>query len=127
VGPARSHQPPAGLARAPDGPRSDAFYGYVRHQDGHEHYPKEGPNRGPKQGWDGRAEVSAGLDKCYTTDLFTARAKDWIAERHVARSDQPFFLYLAYDTPRAVCELPTQAYREGGGRAGSNGSGRLGG
>ena len=28
---------------------------------------------------------------------------------------QPFFMYLAYDTPHATIELPTQAYPAGGG------------
>lgn len=96
----------------------DSYYGYIRHQDGHEHYPKEGPHRGPKEVWDNRTEVSAGLDKCYTADLFTARAKRWIMDHRKAQREQPFFLYLAYDTPHATCELPTQAYPAGGGVAG---------
>lgn len=93
----------------------DDFFGYVRHADGHEHYPKEGLYRGPKQVWDNEHEVSAGLDGCYTTDLFTAKAKDWIAERCTSGDGRPFFVYLAYDTPHAVTELPACAYPEGGG------------
>ncbi|MGA2496260.1 MAG: sulfatase-like hydrolase/transferase [Tepidisphaeraceae bacterium] len=95
----------------------DFYFGYIRHTDGHEHYPKEGPHRGKKEVWDNRTEVSATLDKCYTTDLFTARAKKWIVDQHAAKPEQPFFMYLAYDTPHATCELPTQAYPAGGGLA----------
>ena len=31
----------------------DYFFGYARHKDGHEHYPKEGLYDGPKEVWDG--------------------------------------------------------------------------
>lgn len=94
----------------------DYFFGYERHGDGHDHYPKEAPysNHG-KQCYDGTQNITPMLDKCYTTDLFTARAKKWIVDHHAARPDQPFFLYLAFDTPHSVYELPTQAYPAGGG------------
>ena len=96
----------------------DDFFGYIRHRDGHEHYPKEGVHRGSKEVWENRSEVSQQLDKCYTTDLFTARTKHAITT-HVGQSpDQPFFIYLAYDTPHAVLSLPTQAYPDGGGSSG---------
>ncbi len=100
----------------------DSFYGMLRHIDGHEHYPKEAPYfaakakaRGPVAVWDGRTNVTAELDRCYTTDLFTARAKKFIADHAAAAPGQPFFLYLSYDTPHAVLERPTQAYPAGGG------------
>ena len=54
----------------------DFYFGYVRHKDGHFHYPKEDK----REVWENNREVSAGLDLCYTTDLFTARAKKWIAD-----------------------------------------------
>jgi arylsulfatase A-like enzyme len=93
----------------------DQYYGYMRHGDGHEHYPKEGIYRGKKQVWDNRTEVSAGLDNCYTGDLFTARAKEYIIKQQQAKPNQPFLMYLAYDTPHAVLELPTGPYPQGGG------------
>lgn len=96
----------------------DYFYGYMRHADGHEHYPKEGIYRGQKEVWENRTEVSAGLDKCYTGDLWTAAAKNWIIKQAQQHADQPFFMYLAYDTPHAVLEQPTQAYPSGGGLTG---------
>lgn len=96
----------------------DEYYGYIRHRDGHEHYPKEGLHRGRKEVWHNMQEVSEQLDLCYTSDLFTARAK-WEITRHVREQpDQPFFMYLAYDTPHAVLSLPTVAYPKGGGLAG---------
>ncbi len=120
----------------------DFFYGYIRHVDGHEHYPKEAPYRNRdnsparrrsalngedndanpalfgKEVWDNRTEVSLTLDKCYTTDLFTARAKQWIIDHQRAHPDKPFFTFLSLDTPHAVIELPTMAYPDGGGLKG---------
>lgn len=88
----------------------DYFLGYVRHKDGHEHYPKEGLYRGQMEVWENNDEISATLDKCYTADLFAARAKKFIIDQSATNSAKPFFIYLAFDTPHAVDELPTQAY-----------------
>ncbi len=88
----------------------DYFYGYIAHADGHFHYPKE--NRKPV--WDAHTDVSAQLDKCYTSDLFTARAEKWIADLHRKSPDKPFFAYLALDTPHAKLQLPPGPFpREG--------------
>ncbi len=92
----------------------DNYFGYVRHVDGHWHYPKEDK----RQIWDNEREVTADLDGCYTTDLFTARAKKWIADQHATHPQQPFFLYLAYDTPHAKLQLPPGEYPAGGGLKG---------
>lgn len=103
----------------------DEFFGYVRHVDGHVHYPADAwplgnseNHRQPKQVWHNDREVSAGLSKCYTTDLFTARSKHWIAEQTKSNPQEPFFLYLAYDTPHAALQTPTMAYPEGSGLKG---------
>ncbi len=96
----------------------DEFFGYVRHKDGHEHYPKEGLYDGPKQVWNGTREISKDLDACYTADLWTAWAKQWIVKEQKDAPAKPFFLFLAYDTPHAVDELPAQAYPAGGGLKG---------
>ena len=110
---------PADWAAYPTRRGFDYFFGYERHGDGHEHYPKEALySRKSKECYDGAKNITAKLDKCYTTDLFTARAKKWIADQHAAQPRRPFFLYLAFDTPHAVYELPTQAYPRGGGLAG---------
>jgi arylsulfatase A-like enzyme len=92
----------------------DFLFGYVRHKDGHFHYPVEDQ----REVWENDREVSAGMDLCYTTDLFTARAKKWIADQHEAKPDQPFFVYLAFDTPHAVLRNPPCAYPAGGGLKG---------
>jgi arylsulfatase A-like enzyme len=96
----------------------DYYFGYVRHGDGHEHYPKEGLYAGVKECYDGTTNITPVLDKCYTADLFTARAKKWIIDHQSTNSSAPFFLYLAFDTPHSVYELPTQAYPSGGGTNG---------
>ncbi|WP_184545672.1 sulfatase-like hydrolase/transferase [Mucilaginibacter sp. FT3.2] len=97
----------------------DHYFGYMRHADGHEHYPVEGLYRGKKEVWDDYKEVSAGLNKCYTADLWTAAAKKWIIDHQTGKAaGEPFFMYLAYDTPHAVIELPTQAYPAGNGLKG---------
>ena len=103
----------------------DEFFGYVAHRDGHVHYPAdEWPignsvaHRVGKDLWWNQTEVSADLKKCYTTDLFTARSKHWIAEHRSTRPSQPFFLYLAYDTPHGALQIPTVAYPEGKGLKG---------
>ncbi len=94
----------------------DYYYGYIRHKDGHEHYPKEGIHDGPKEVYENYTNVAEGLDKCYTADLWTAAAKKWIVEQKQGKDkSKPFFVYLAYDTPHAVLELPTQPYPRGGG------------
>ncbi|HRE80130.1 MAG TPA: sulfatase-like hydrolase/transferase [Opitutaceae bacterium] len=92
----------------------DFYYGYVRHRDGHFHYPKEDQ----REVWENENEVSSGLDLCYTTDLFTARTKKWIVEHQQSKAKQPFFVYLAFDTPHAKLELPPCPYPGGGGLTG---------
>lgn len=114
-----------GNGKGPDWPAHplnrgfDYYLGMIRHGDGHEHYPKEGLYRGSKQVFENRANIAEGLDKCYTADLWTAAAKKWITDfEKTNKPHQPFFMYLAYETPHAVQELPTQAYPAGGGLKG---------
>ena len=92
----------------------DFYFGYARHVDGHFHYPKEDQ----REVWDNDRDISAKLDLCYTTDLFAARAKKWITDQRAAKPAQPFFLYLAFDTPHAVLALPPCAFPAGGGLKG---------
>ncbi|TVP54550.1 MAG: sulfatase [Mongoliibacter sp.] len=97
----------------------DYFFGYVRHGDGHNHYPAHDVAiRGPKELYDGDQEISDKLKGCYTTDLFTARAKKYIIDHAENEADKPFFMMLAYDTPHAGLEVPTMAYPKGGGLQG---------
>ncbi len=92
----------------------DFYFGYVRHRDGHFHYPKEDG----RQVWENEREVSADLAGCYTADLFTARAKKWISDQHAAHPRQPFMAYLAFDTPHAKTQYPPCPYPAGGGSKG---------
>ncbi|QEC54443.1 arylsulfatase [Flavisolibacter ginsenosidimutans] len=96
----------------------DHYFGYMRHRDGHEHYPVEGVYRGKKEVWEDYTNVGDKLNKCYTTDLWTAYAKKWIVDHEKSNNAEPFFMYLAYDAPHAVLELPTQSYPKGGGLKG---------
>jgi uncharacterized sulfatase len=100
----------------------DEFFGYVAHRDGHVHYPADvwpignsEAHRTPKNLWWNEKEISKDLAKCYTTDLFTARSKHWIVEHRKNNPEQPFFLYLAYDTPHGALQIPTGEYPEGKG------------
>jgi arylsulfatase A-like enzyme len=87
----------------------DEYFGYIGHGAGHLHYPKENG----KPLYDGWKEVSAQYDKCYTTDLFTARAKKFIIDHQAQVPGKPFFLYLAYDTPHARTQAPPRAFPDG--------------
>jgi arylsulfatase A-like enzyme len=93
----------------------DYFFGYMTHTNGHYHYPKEDG----QIVWDGfNTDIVSQLDNCYTADLWTARAKKWIVDQKTANPAQPFFIYLAYDTPHAELEVPPSAYPAGGGLEG---------
>ncbi|GAB5404567.1 MAG: arylsulfatase [Aureliella sp.] len=103
----------------------DEFFGYVSHYAGHLHYPND-PWKLANEGhrslpnvWasdeSGDHEISEQLNKCYTTDVFTARAKHFLKNHVAKRSDQPFFLMLNYDTPHAALQVPTGTYPAGGG------------
>jgi arylsulfatase A-like enzyme len=92
----------------------DYFFGYVRHIDGHFHYPKEDG----REVWQNDREIAGDLDKCYTADLWTAQAKKWITDQTKANPAKPFFVYLAYDTPHAKLQNPPCPYPTGGGLKG---------
>ena len=103
----------------------DEFFGSVRHADGHLHYPahrwplgNSAGHRSKKEVWHNEKEISASLQKCFSSDLFTAYAKKWIVEGKELHPQQPFFLYLAYDTPHAALQYPPCAYPDGGGLSG---------
>jgi len=105
---------PHGFPAHPMNRGFDYYFGYIRHGDGHMHYPKEDG----KEVYDAGTNVADQLDLCYTTDLFTARAKKWIVDHRQASPDQPFFVFLAYDTPHAKLQNPPCPYPAGGGLEG---------
>lgn len=93
----------------------DQFYGYLFHKQGHIHYPLNGTTKKEAYFTDGYTPILEGTELTYTTDVFTAKSKQWIIEHETMRPDQPFFLYLAYDVPHNAYQVPTQAYPEGRG------------
>lgn len=100
----------------------DYFFGYHNHLAGHRHYPKEESNADPDTHtnaiWDGDENITPSLDSCYSTDLFTARAKKWIIDTRKQSPDKPFFLALTYIAPHARLALPSMPYPSGGGLRG---------
>lgn len=101
------------------------FFGYIRHADGHMHYPHHSwpigdqeKHRIPKQLWHQDKDISPTLAGCYTTDLFTAFAKQWIVDHHRASPAQPFMMLLAYDTPHAALQVASTPYPQGKGLSG---------
>ena len=101
----------------------DTFFGLTAHLSGHYHYAelmaaRNDDRRQPCGIFDGYEDITASASKCYSTDLYTARAKKWIADRQGADPTQPFFLYLAYPAPHAQLNIPTQSYPAGGGLSG---------
>lgn len=102
----------------------DYFYGYIRHTHGHQHYPGNGGTVYEASGTGTTpTAITSGLDHAYTTDLWTAKTKQIIQDRHSHNTDnpesaKPFFIYLAYDAPHAQLQVPTQAYPSGLGTSG---------
>ena len=100
----------------------DYFFGYNNHIVGHRHYPKEESHADSENNanavWDGAQMITDRLDNCYSTDLFTARAKKWIVDTYKADPKKPFFLALTLVAPHARLAVPTGPYPKGGGLKG---------
>lgn len=101
----------------------DYFYGIIKHLAGHFHYLTAGSqeiyeydDQSAAPAW---TNVSAKVPgTAYDTDLFGARAKQWIMEHHEKAPSQPFFLYLAFPAPHGCLSAPACAYPEGLGKTG---------
>lgn len=97
----------------------DYFFGYHNHIAGHRHYPYEESNMDPENNcnaiWDGEEIITPQLAGCYSTDLFTARAKKWIIDHRKEQKDRPFFLALTLIAPHARLAVPSGPYPPGGG------------
>ncbi len=98
----------------------DDFLGYVRHVDGHEHYPFDRVHhkKHKTEVWWNDEEISSKLKGCYTADLWTAYAKKWIIDHQQKAKDKPFFMMLSYDTPHAATQLAAAPYPKGTGQKG---------
>ncbi len=121
-GGAESGGTPATAAAWPTKRGFDYFFGYHNHLAGHRHYAKEETNADPDTHcnavWDGDKVITQDLDGCYSTDLFTARAKKWIADQCKVAPSRPFFLALTLIAPHARLAVPSVPYPAGGGLKG---------
>ena len=88
----------------------DAFFGYLFHLDAHEHYPRNGSTFFTAHIFDGYRRIEDASLDLYTTDVFTAYAKKAILDEVNDGDEQPFFLYLAYDTPHKEMQRPAAPY-----------------
>jgi len=75
----------------------DRFVGFLNQAVAHTYYPEHI--------WRNEEQVAPGA---YTTDIFSADALQFIREN----ADNPFFLYLAYQTPHAALEVPEDSLAE---------------
>lgn len=97
----------------------DYYFGYLDHQGGHHHYPKESKYPNSRNGiWDMDQCVTENCDKAYSIDLLTARAKKWIVDTHRKNPKQPFFLALTHIAVHNKLQIPTGPYPEGRGLKG---------
>lgn len=111
------------LTGAPHMRGFDYFYGIIKHLAGHFHYLTAGSqdiyeydDQAAAPAW---TSVNAKVPPtAYDTDLFGARAKQWIMEHHEKTPSQPFFLYLAFPAPHGCLSAPACAYPEGLGKTG---------
>ena len=88
----------------------DRFFGYLFHADGHEHFPNNGTTDKAAFIYDDYRQVTDASTDLYTTDAWTAAAKKEIITEATDGDTQPFFLYLAYDTPHFKMQRPAVAY-----------------
>ncbi|MDF7801933.1 sulfatase-like hydrolase/transferase, partial [Pontiellaceae bacterium B1224] len=102
---------PSGWPAYPTKRGYDYFFGYVRHEDGHNHYPfTDFGYRSDKELYDLDVNIQSDLNLAFTPDLFTARAKKLIEDEVNDGDEQPFFLFLSYDVPHAALQIPTVEY-----------------
>ncbi|TLX78190.1 arylsulfatase [Labilibacter sediminis] len=82
----------------------DYFYGFNRHLPAHHYYPEQVFRNEELITIEGN--VTAEKKGKYITDLFTEEAKGFI--RREAKSEQPFYLHLAYTTPHYELTIPEE-------------------
>jgi len=88
----------------------DQFFGYLAHLTGHVYY--HDPKHPLEEGFN---DVTAQYENIYSTDLFTARAKQYIIDHEQQSPRTPFFMYLAYTAPHDPQGLPGEDYPSGAG------------
>ena len=97
------------------------FYGILDHLAGHFHYPSESRDIFEYNGYAPNPEWKNIKEQvpltAYSTDLFGARAKQWIMDQRKSarKTGKPFFLYLAFPAPHGSLTVPGTPYPSGGG------------
>jgi arylsulfatase A-like enzyme len=76
----------------------------------HEHYPRNGTTDKIAHIYDDYQQVTNASLDLYTTDAWTAAAKKEIIDEVNDGDNQPFFLYLSYDSPHFKMQRPAVAY-----------------
>lgn len=100
------------------------FYGILDHLAGHFHYPSETRDIFEYNGYASQPEWKNIKEQvpqtAYSTDLFGARAKQWIIDQRKSarKTGKPFFLYLAFPAPHGNLVVPGTPYPSGGGLKG---------
>jgi len=87
----------------------DHFFGFLFHEDGIDHYPRNGTTDLTSHIYDDYNQITDASMDLFTTDVWTARAKKFLVDT-VKAGDKPFFLYLAYDTPHFNMLRPAVPY-----------------
>ncbi|MBR1870435.1 MAG: sulfatase-like hydrolase/transferase [Kiritimatiellae bacterium] len=109
----------------------DEFYGFMDHLAGHTYYHYDGTIRNAWMGiTENRSRANSSAEGIYSTDLFTAKTKQFI-ERHISlHPSEPFFIYLAINTihgsgrlgadvpVKTPIHVPAAPYPPGGGLCG---------
>ncbi|MCW1923545.1 sulfatase-like hydrolase/transferase [Luteolibacter arcticus] len=97
----------------------DRYFGYLTHEDGHEHYPRNGTTLYKANICDDYQPITDAYPDLYSTDAWTAFAKKTIVEETQQHPERPFFIYLSYDAPHFYGQYaPTANYPTGKGLTG---------
>jgi arylsulfatase A-like enzyme len=108
-----------GLAAHPLKRGFDRFFGYLSHDDGHEHYPRNGTTAAQSLICNDYQPVTDAYPDLFTGDAWTGFAKKTIIEETQQHPERPFFIYLSYDTPHFYGQYsPTANYPAGLGLSG---------
>ncbi|RYD66486.1 MAG: hypothetical protein EOP83_04915, partial [Verrucomicrobiaceae bacterium] len=94
----------------------DRYFGYLTHEDGHEHYPRNATTTYRANICDDYTPINDAYQDMFAADAFTAFAKKTIVEETQQHPERPFFIYLSYDTPHFYGQYaPTATYPAGKG------------
>lgn len=113
---------PSGDATPPAHPLLRGFnryFGYISHFQAHEHYPRNGTTTDKAYIYNDYQKITDAYADLYTSDAWTGFAKKTIIDETTSNPDRPFFLYVAYDTPHFLQQVPpTRNYPAGRGVTG---------